>query len=279
MAARALERWGEQLREWAIPEDILAAAPESPYGFPTEPFRSRAETARDRPPTATTVRALEALPQGGNVLDVGVGAGSTSIPLAGRASRITGVDGSEGMLEAFREVAEAHAARVDTVLGVWPDVAGNVEAADVVVCGHVLYNVQDLGPFVLALTNHARRLTVVELTGSHPLAWMNDLWMRFHGLERPSGPTADDAEAAVRELGLDPGRESRIVESRTQPASGFARRADAIALVRRRLCLGADRDEKLARALGDRLAERDGLWSAGPERQTLVTMWWSGDAT
>lgn len=279
MAATALERWGEQLRAWAIPEDILAAAPESPYGFPTEPFRSRAETARDRPPTATTVRALDALPEGGTVLDVGVGAGSTSIPLAGRASMITGVDGSESMLGAFRGVARAHAVRVDTVLGAWPDVAGEIEPADVVVCGHVFYNVQDLGPFVLALTDHARRMIVVELTDSHPWAWMNDLWMRFHGLERPSGPTADDAEAAVRELGLDPDRVGRVVEARSQPASGFERREDAIALVRRRLCLGAGRDEDAARALGDRLTERGGLWSAGPERQTLVTMWWNGDAT
>lgn len=276
MATSATERWGEQLRAWAIPEEILAAAPESPYGFPTEPFRSRAESAMDGLPTPTTARALEALPEGGTVLDVGVGAGSTSMPLAARASMITGVDGSEDMLAAFREVAEARGVSVRTVLGRWPDVAEGVERADVAVCGHVFYNVQDLPPFVRALTGHARGRVVMELTATHPLAWMNDLWTRFHGLERPSGPTADDAEEVLRELGLEPGREDRVVEARAQPSSGFERRADAVALVRRRLCLDDGRDEDVARALGDRLADRDGLWSAGPERQTLVTMWWDG---
>jgi hypothetical protein len=31
---------------------------------------------------------------------------------------------------------------------------------------------------------------------------------------------------------------------------------------------------EIAEALGDRLALRDGVWSAGPARQVVVTMWW-----
>jgi SAM-dependent methyltransferase len=93
----ALERWRAELAGWAIPDEILAAAPESPWGFPTELFRTRAE----RPPThpsATTRIALEALGTGGDVLDVGVGGGATSLPLATVATRITGVDESADML-------------------------------------------------------------------------------------------------------------------------------------------------------------------------------------
>jgi hypothetical protein len=137
----------------------------------------------------------------------------------------------------------------------------------------VLYNVQDLAPFAEALTDHARRRAVVEITGTHPLAWMADLWLRFHGLVRPSGPTADDAETALRELGLDVDREDREAEPRS---GGFERREDAVELVRRRLCLPSDRDQEIAEALGDRLAERRGLWSAGPRAQRIVTMWWAG---
>jgi hypothetical protein len=29
----AAQRWSEALATWAIPEEILAAAPQSPYGF------------------------------------------------------------------------------------------------------------------------------------------------------------------------------------------------------------------------------------------------------
>ena len=54
---------------------------------------------------------------------------------------------------------------------------------------------------------------------------------------------------------------------------------DAIAFIRRRLCLPADRDGELAEALGGRLVERDGLWSAGPLEHRIVTMWWDRRAT
>jgi SAM-dependent methyltransferase len=273
-SSRSAERWGTALREWAIPERILARAPESPYGYPTECFRSRAERSAAREPTPTTLHALEALPDGGSVLDVGVGGGATSLPLASQASRITGVDASEDMLDAFRRTAAPIGPlELITILGTWPEVT--TRPADVVVCGHVLFNVQDLEPFVFALTDHARRRVVVEITDRHPWTWMSDLWRRFHGLDRPKGPTADDAEAAFSELGLRPQRENRLS---TDPGGGFPRAEDAVALIRRRLCLDAERDHEVREALGERLAEREGLWSAGPAEQALVTFWWETSA-
>jgi len=267
----AVEGWGEALGGWGIPEEILARAPESPWTYPTELFRRRAEVALSTEPTPSVLRAAESLPQGGTVLDVGVGAGAASLPLAPRASRITGVDTSEDMLEAFRHTAADAAVEAVAVLGRWPDVAGDVEPADVVVCGHVLYNVQDLAPFANALDAHARNRVVLEITATHPLAWMSDLWLRFHGLERPTRPTADDAEEALRELGFDVRTEEVMRPPRT---GGFPAREDAVSLVRRRLCLMPDRDEEIASALGDRLVEHEGLWSAGPTDQAVVTLWW-----
>jgi SAM-dependent methyltransferase len=269
--AAAAERWAEDLRAWAIPEPILRAAPEPPYGFPTELFRQRAERATHNSPTPTTLRALEALPDGGTVLDVGVGGGATSLPLAERAVAIVGVDGSADMLEAFRTTAETIGVTAGTIQGAWPEVADRAEPADVVVCGHVLYNVQDVAPFLGALTAHAVHRVVVEITERHPWTWMNDLWRRFHTLERPDVPTAEDAESVLRELGTVASREDRVD---TEPSGGFGHRADAVALVRRRLCLPPDRDPELERALGDRLAEAHGLWSSGPLEQRIVTLWW-----
>jgi SAM-dependent methyltransferase len=270
----ALDDWGRDLAEWAIPEDILASAPASPWGFPTEVFRRRAEAAAaGEPASPTTRRGLEGLPAAGTVLDVGCGAGATSLPLALRASRIVGVDPSEEMLSAFAAAVANAGVEARAVLGTWPDAAPGVEPADVVVCGHVLYNVQHPGPFAHALSDHARRRVVVEITGRHPLYWMNDLWLTFHGLERPPGPTADDAQAALAHLGLEVRREDREAAPR---AGGFARREDAVAYIRRRLCLAPDRDSEVAEALGDRLAQRGGLWSAGPPRHHLVTLWWDG---
>lgn len=267
----ALERWREQLEGWAIPEEILRAAPESPWGFPAEPFRRRAASARSAPDTPSRGRALEALPRGGVVLDVGAGAGAASLPLAPPAARIVAVDESEALLGEFRALAGAAGVALETVAGRWPDAAAGVPPADVVVCHHVLYNVPDLAPFVRALTEHARRRVVVEVTAEHPVAWTRDLWRRFHGLERPAGPTADDALAALRELGAPARREDFTVE---RPQGGYARREDAVAFVRRRLCLPPARDPEVAGALGDRLVERDGVLVAGPEVARMVALWW-----
>jgi SAM-dependent methyltransferase len=267
----AVERWGEQLEHWAIPPAILAKAPESPYGFPAELFRTRGAHGSDRTgPTPTTVRALDVLPEGGRVLDVGCGGGATSLPLAGRADVLIGVDAQEDMLEGFRANARVVGTDVETVHGRWPDVVERVSTVDVAVAGHVLYNVPDLEPFVRAIAAAARRRIVFELTERHPLDWMNDLWLRFHGVERPSGPTAGNALGALSELGLDPRTERWEAPPR---AGGFARRAEALALVRRRLCLPPSRDDELAEALGPRLVERGGLWSAGPAEQALATIW------
>jgi precorrin-6B methylase 2 len=269
----ALERWARELRARAVPEHILAQAPESPYGFPAELFRRRGRAAMDRDPTPTTTHALEALGKGGTVLDIGVGGGATSLPLAGHAERITGVDGQQDMLNSFEAAAREAGVAGGTILGDWPGAADRTPRCDVVVCGHVFYNVADVGPFAIALHEHAGRRVVVELTERHPLAWMRDLWFRFHEIRWPDGPSAADALDALRELGFDPDREDRT-ELGDRGGGGFERRSDAVALMRRRLCLSEGRDAEIAELLGDRLRRNGDLWSTGPAEQVVTTLWW-----
>jgi len=267
------DRWREQLAAWTIPEDILANAPESPWGFATECFRRRGEAAPPPTPTPTTRRALEALPEGGTVIDIGVGGGATSLPLAGRAGSILGIDAQADMLDGFLANAAAAGVEARGVMGTWPEAAGEVEPADVVVAGHVLYNVAAIEPFARAVDARARRRVVLELTAKHPLDWLRDLWLRFHELERPVGPTAEDARAVLRELGFAVEHEDRVVAGE-RVSGGFGRREDAIHSIRKRLCLPAEHDAEIADALGDRLREFDGVWDVGPVERTVVTLWW-----
>jgi methyltransferase family protein len=259
-------RWREDLDAWAIPPEILEAAPETPWGCPTGLFARSAEeavAAREAQPTPSQRRAREALPDGGSVLDVGVGGGAASLPLCPPASSVTGVDQSAGMLAAFAGLAEQQGIAHREVEGLWPAVAADVGPADVVVCHHVLYNFGDIVPFLTALTDHARRRVVVEITAEHPQSMLNELWLHFHGNVRPTRPTATDAAAVLRDLGCDVGME----EFDAAPRWGHDHdRAEVVAFARRRLCLPAERDPEI-----DAVLET-------PTPRRHVTLWWSGRA-
>jgi len=273
--AGALQRWREQLDGWAIPSEILAAAPESPWGYPVGLFRSRARRAGSRPATPSNLEAARSMPEGGSVLDVGAGAGAASLPLAGLAGRLVAVDESPAMVASFLDAADAAGVPAEAVEGRWPEVAGRVGPADVVVCHHVLYNVADLAPFALALTGHARRRVVAELTDRHPLAGLRPLWRRFHDLDRPTGPGADDAVAALGAAGLEVDRQDWEQPDRF----GFDDFDELVAFTRRRLCLPAARDPEVAEALLDEGTRQvDGVWVSGQPRR-VTTLSWPGTAT
>jgi SAM-dependent methyltransferase len=245
----AAESWASALAEWAIPTEILVAAPESPYVH--DPALFAVDSTMDRDGTSAR-RALQALADSGSVLDVGVGGGRASLVLVPPASRVTGVDGDSVMLESFASAAAERGVPARPVLGRWPDVAADVGVHDVVVCHNVLYNVPDIADFVPALTAHARRLVVVEIPVRHSQTRMAGAWLHFHGIRRPSRPTAEDAVAVLRELGLDV-----TVEPGFRPAmaAGASEPSRRLAYTRRRLCLPADRDPEIAAYLREHPTE------------------------
>jgi hypothetical protein len=159
------------------------------------------------------------------------------------AERVIGVDQSPAMLAEFVRAAAMVGARSMTVEGRWPDVAPDTPIADVVVCHHVAYNVADIEPFLVALTAHARLAVVLVLPPRHPLSGWNDAWRHFWGLERPTGPTADDLAEVLDGLGLTA---ERWDVPRPPLARATADAATRVASARRRLCLTEDRDDELA---------------------------------
>lgn len=247
MSGPAADRWAEELAAWAIDPEILAAAPESPYGLPPELF-----AAERSEPSPLTELAREAVPAGGTVLDVGAGAGAASLGVVPAGGHLHAVDSAPEMLAALREAAAARGVALTTYEGRWPDVAPDVPVCDVVVCAHVAYNVADLGPFVTALTNHARVRVLMELYGDHPWVPLGPLWEHFHHQPRPAGPTADLAIAVLREVGIEPrvhrwSRPHKDVSGDLWPAY--------VAFTRRRLCLTADRDAEVAALLAQQPRE------------------------
>lgn len=265
----AIERWRSALAEWAIPPEILAGAPESPWALSPRTFAARADRALAAPaPTPSNRRAAEALPAGGSVLDVGAGAGAASLPLMRRASRLVAVDAAPEMLGELRARVPA-CVELAIVQGRWPDVASQVPVVDVVVCHHVAYNVADLDAFVLRMTERARRRVVMELTKEHPRSAQSFLWPIFHGIERPTRPTAGDAVDVIRACGLMPHVEEWTPEDLLLASDGMA---DVVASMRRSLCLTEERDAEIAGAVESRIVRRDGCVGLAP--RPVVTVWW-----
>lgn len=255
----AASRWRDGLAAWAIPPEILAAAPEDPWIHPVEMFAVVGEV----PDSPSHARAREALPEGGTVLDVGCGGGRASAALAARAGRVVGVDSSERMLASYAAAMDGLGVAHDEVLGRWPDDEALAPQADVVVCHHVVYNVADLPAFLRALGAHAERRVVCELPLLHPLTHMSPLWARFWDLQRPTSPTADDCLAVALEAGI-PAQldvwDDEPFEARS-PLS-LEQRAHHL---RVRLCLPAEREPEVLAALVEQ--------GPAPQRRT-ATLWW-----
>lgn len=252
----AAEDWREALAAWALPEHILAGAEESPWIHPPELFNLPAVIDL----TPSHVRAREAMPVGGTVLDVGCGGGVAAFALVPPAAHVVGVDHQAAMLEMFAANAAERAVTCAVVEGFWPAVASTTETADVVTAHHVVYNVGDIVPFLSALNDHARSRVVLELPDHHPLSAMSDAWRHFWDLERPVGPTPDDLLAVLAEMGIGATRERFVA-----PLRGDHDPVRAAHFARIRLCLPASREGEVF----DYLASQ-----SAPIARELSTIWW-----
>jgi len=251
----AAQRWAEELAAWAIPQRILDTAPESPYGFPAGMFGAVPDPAG----TPSHRVAREVLPPGGSVLDVGCGGGAGAFGVVPPAGSVIGVDSAPHMLESFAQAAEERGVRHREVLGSWPEVAAEAGQAAVVVAHHVTYNVPDLVPFARALDAAARHRVVIEMTDVHPWVATNALWLRFHDLRRPTGPTAQLCAEVLTAAGFD---------VRTETWQRPARRTDraaTVAFIRRRLCLPVSAEPEVDAAL-------PADYEFTP--RAVVTLWW-----
>lgn len=264
MTASAAERWGEQLAAWGLPERIVEQAPESPWFH--DPERFAIDDTLDRDGQSARLAREVLPPSGGSVLDVGCGGGRSSLTLVPPANELIGVDTSGAMLDAFVAAASSAGVARRTVHGRWPDVAEHTPAADVVICHHVVYNVVEIAPFLITLTDHARLAVVVELPIAHPMSAWRPAWEHFWGLTRPDGPVANDFLAVIRELGME-------AEHALGPRSDLPSAADDPAVLvrgtRRRLCLPAERDAEIASWLREHPL---------PFVDTIMTVRWPGAA-
>ncbi len=243
MTGTAAARWAELQSGRGVPPEILARVDWNPWHHEPTWFTPPRVPA-DSPSRAA---GLALLAEPGSVLDVGCGGGEAAFALAERATKLVGVDRQQDMLDVFTATAKERGVPARAVLGAWPEASTEAGPADVVVSHHVLHNVVDLPPFLRALTAAARRGVVVEMLAEHPMAWLDPLWERFHGLRRPTPATTGNAVAVLRELGVEVEVTlwDRVDPPRQDPA-----------WVARRLCLPPERVPEVSAALDDLVRPR-----------------------
>ncbi|MDQ4090581.1 MAG: methyltransferase domain-containing protein [Actinomycetota bacterium] len=262
--AKPADRWRELLRSSAVPQEIIDASPEPDVSLEPARFRWDPEEDARQPVRPSRRRALEALPEGGSVLDVGVGGGASSLGLVPKAGLIVGVDPMEGMLESFEASAREAGVAARAVAGTWPEVAGEVEPADVAVCHHVIYRAMEVEDFVVALTERARHRVVMEVSDRSPLSALDPLWKAFHGLDRPDWSVADELQAVLVAMGLAVERQDMLLPPRTQEVT-----PELVAFSRRRLHVGPERDPDI----------EEWLRARQPAEHRVVALWWPGTAS
>lgn len=258
----ANERWADMLAGWRVPPELETgvAVGFDVARFDVARFAAIADHAVTRD-TPSRQRALEVLPEGGSVLDVGCGAGAGSLPLIPPARVVIGVDVQLGMLDAFVHRALARGAEVTAVLDRWPAARDRVPVVDVVVSHNLVYAMPDLATFATTLSQRARHRVVVQCSARHPLDWVRPFWRALHGIDRPDGPTVHDGIAAIQEAGIDVN-----VVHWTSPGSLPEEPVESqLAFLRARLRVGPDRDPELRSVLAQHPA---------PAERAITTLWW-----
>jgi 2-polyprenyl-3-methyl-5-hydroxy-6-metoxy-1,4-benzoquinol methylase len=111
------------------------------------------------------VRLLEAMARPEETWhDIGAGVGRIAFPLSQWVRRVIASDPSPGRTARMREIiAEAPVDNVEVLTTPWPP-PESVELVDVCVTANVTYFIADIGAFLDAMEQHARRLCVVMST-------------------------------------------------------------------------------------------------------------------
>lgn len=248
--------WREALAGWAIPKEILEQAPENPYIHPPANFGVPGVIES----SPSHARALEVLPVGGTVLDIGCGGGIAAMACVPPAGLLIGVDHQPEMLTMFTANARARGVDSHVFEGFWPAIEANVPQADVATAHHVVYNVQNIEEFLVGMNEHATKRVVLEMPQQHPQRSSAPAWKHFWGIERPTSPTPTDLMNVLQELGID--AHCELWEGQLGRPLDMDQEAH---FMRIRLCLPTEREQDVREYLesAPRLTQR-----------ALATIWW-----
>ena len=198
----AVELWKSRVKEHHA-QSVRARGGREPAEDFWRPFASSFQDD----PRRTGDQALNWLIQeakpAATVLDVGGGAGRFALPLALLCRHVTVVEPSQSMVEALRHGAqETDIHNLTVVQGAWEEV--EVDPADIALCAHVLYGVEDLEPFVRKLQSHAMERVLILMFVDAPQSYLSPLWKLVHGEDRITLPGLRELLGVLWEMEIYP---------------------------------------------------------------------------
>ena len=249
-----IETWGQLVQaEHEQSDRIRGVRPTDHWAQNTSLFRGNPNRTGD----ASIEEVRSRVRPGETLLDVGAGGGRFALPLALTCRTVTAVEPSSSMCSVLRQtLLEYNIGNVSIIEAGWLEAC--VEPADIVLCSHVVYAIEDIEPFVRKMDNCAGRLVVTVLFQSPPQTQMYGLWEQVHGEKRHGLPALPEFLPVLRQLGIRP----EVTELDELPPRGFPSFAEARETIARRLFVTPQTEamSRLERALGDWLDHEDGGW-------------------
>lgn len=251
----ATQRWTEMVRAEHAQSDSMRKEEPPADSWTNLAQNFRADPNRTDDPLVNHLRRVIAPRQ--VVLDVGAGGGRLALPLALDAEKVIAVEPSPSMCRVLRETAaEFDVPNVEIVES--GCLEADVAHADVAICAHVVYVVQEIEAFVRKLEQQAG-LVMVIMYQAPPQSQIYPLWELVHGVPRLPLPSLPEFLAVLEQLGVTP--EVDVVH--TGRGRGFESLEEAKEQIARRLYVtpNSAQMERLEALLPEVLQEKDGQYS------------------
>ncbi|MDE0823193.1 MAG: class I SAM-dependent methyltransferase [Dehalococcoidia bacterium] len=268
----ATEHWNEMVRVEHAQSDSMRKEDPPADSWSNFAQQFRADPRRIDDPLVNYLRQLVTPEQ--VVLDVGAGGGRLALPLALEAQKVFAVEPSPSMCRVLREVAsEFNVPNVEVIESGWLD--AQAPQADLAICCHVLYVIQDIEAFVRKLEQHAKQVLVIVYQAP-PQSQIYPLWEPMHGVPRSPLPSLPEFLEVLTQLGVEP--DIHVVH--TERNRGFESLEAAKDQLARRLYVtpNSAEMERLEELLPDVLEEKDGGFSikGSVNLEPRVVSWQTG---
>jgi 2-polyprenyl-3-methyl-5-hydroxy-6-metoxy-1,4-benzoquinol methylase len=210
------------------------------------------------------------------VLDVGAGTGRFTLALAPLVQHVTAVEPNAPMLDYLRHDArEEGLTNISYVPTTWQDAPDNLHA-DIVICSHVLYAINDINPFLAKLQAATHHACYISMRATPFDTITAPLWRYFHGDQRQYPPSYIHVLDVLYEMGINANVE--IINSPPSRQFQYSSVDEAVESLIEQLILPNDEQtrKELRTLLGQWLVERDGALVPPVESKMVsAIIWWS----